>query len=701
MSTEKKLLAAWIAVAMLVAQGQPPQGQPATFSAESNLVIVDVYARDKLGKVATNLKKEDFTVLEDGKPQTISVFELQKLEGELLPAIAEEPKTLLQRNALAATPKPAPALPAGPIKFQDRRLMVLFFDFSSMQPEDQIRAQDGAIKFLQQQMTGSDLVSIMAYGASLKTVEDFTDDRERLIADIKKFQVGAASELAGLADTGTPDEGDDTGSFTADETEFNIFNTDQKLAALESAARKLAAFPEKKALVYFSSGIPKTGVENQSQLRATVNAAIRSNVAFYPVDATGLVAEAPSGNASVASPRGTGVFSGTHQRGRVDSRNNQQETLVTLAADTGGKALLDNNDLALGITQAQKDINSYYIIGYYSSNGAKDGRFRRIEIKLNNKELQVKLEHRNGYYADKVFAKFNTSDKERQLQDALMLGDPVSELPLALEVDHFRIGRDRYFVPISVKIPGSAISLAKKGTQESVELDFVGQVRDRAGKLVTAVRDGIAVKLNEADASQLGRRSFQYDTGLTLTPGDYTLRFLARENLTGKMGTFETKFNVPDLMQETKTLRLSSVIWSSQREKLAAVVGAADKNKKEMANHPLVENGEKLVPSITRVFRKDQNLYVYLEVYDAAVDAEHKTPNVSAELTLFQGARKAFESNAIQVSQLAANRPNVLPLQFQVPLAKLNAGAYTAQVNVVDELGRKFAFPRSTLVLLP
>src|SRR5262249_13206747 len=154
-----------------------------------------------------------------------------------------------------------------------------------------------------------------------------------------------------------------------------------------------------------SSGIPKTGVENQSQLRATVNAAIRSNVSFYPVDATGLVAEAPSGNASVASPRGTGVFSGTHQRGRVDSRNNQQETLVTLAADTGGKALLDNNDLSLGISQAQKDINSYYIIGYYSTNGAKDGRFRRIEIKLNNKELQVKLEHRNGYYADKVFAK--------------------------------------------------------------------------------------------------------------------------------------------------------------------------------------------------------------------------------------------------------------------------------------------------------
>ena len=689
-----------LAATTLFAQNSAQDTSIPKFTSNTNLVIVDIYARDKSGKPVLDLKKEDFTIHEDGKPQIISVFELQKLDSELLPALADQPKTLIDRNAVAA-PKPPVAPAHGPVRYQDRRLMTLFFDFSSMQPDDQVRAQEAAIKFLQKQMTKSDLVSIMVYAAEIKTVEEFTDDRERLIAAIKKFQIGAASEMAGVGDTGEAAEGDDTGSFVADETEFNIFNTDQKLAALETAARRLAAFPEKKALIYFSSGIPKTGVENQSQLRATVNAAVRSNVAFYPIDATGLVAEAPSGNASVASPRGTGVFTGSSQRGRVDARNNQQETLVTLAADTGGKALLENNDLSLGIAQAQKDINSYYILGYYSSNGAKDGRYRHIDVKLANKQLQVKLEHRNGYYADKVFAKFSASDKERQLQDALMLGDPVSELPLAIEVDHFRIGKDRYFVPISVKIPGSAINLSKKGSRESVDLDFIGQVRDKAGRLVTAVRDGITVKLNEATVSQLGRRSFQYDTGLTLAPGDYTLRFLARENLGGKMGTFETKFNVPDVNLETKTLRLSSVIWSSQREPVSAAVGEADKNKKVLANHPLVQDGQKLVPSVTHVFRKNQNLYVYLEVYDAMLDPDRKTPNVTAELALYQGGRKAFESNSIQETKLAPNRPNVLPVQFQIPLAKLGAGAYKAQVNLVDELGRKFAFPRSTLVLLP
>jgi len=694
----KRTFAFLIAV-VLSAQDQQ---RMATFTAETNLVVIDVYARDKSGKPITDLTKSDFIILEDGKPQTIAVFELQRLDTEALPPIEEAPRTLIDRTKPAPKPPTPPApVASGAIRFKDRRLITLFFDFSSLQPTDQIRAQDAAIHFLEKQMTTSDLVSIMTFGAAIKTVEDFTDDRERLIATIKKFQIGAASEMSGLGDTGAAADGDDTGTFVADETEFNIFNTDQKLAALEAAARRLSAFPEKKALIYFSAGIAKTGVENQSQLRATVNSAVRANVAFYPIDVTGLVAEAPSGDASVASPRGTGVFTGSSQSGRVDARNNQQETLVTLAADTGGKALLDNNDLSLGIRQAQKDINSYYILGFYSSNANKDGRYRHIEVKTTNKQLQVKLEHRDGYYADKVFAKFNAGDKERQLQDALMLGDPVSELPLAIEIDHFRIGRDRYFVPISVKIPGSAINLAKKGDRESVELDFIGQIHDKSGKLVTAVRDGITAKLDQVAAAQLGRRSFQYDTGLTLAPGQYSLRFLARENLGGKMGTFETKFVVPDLAQETKSLRVSSVIWSSQREKLTAAVGTADKDKKALVNHPLVQDGEKLLPSVTRVFRKDQTLYCYLEVYDPSVESADKNAQVTAELVLYQGGRMAFESKPVKLTTEIANRPNVLPIQFQLALAKLNPGAYTAQVNVIDELGRKFAFPRSALVLLP
>jgi VWFA-related protein len=675
--------------------------QDATFIVDSKLVVVNVTVKDKAGRLVTNLKKEDFQLLEDGVPQKISVFELQQLSSEPLAPLSftERPQTLEERVS-AAAPGTSVTAPVSrdPKRLQDKRLIGLFFDLSSMQPAEQLRAQEAAIKFLQSQMTAADMVSIMTFSSKFRVVEEFTADRDVLIGTLRKMNVGEGSDLAGVAATAA-DEGDDSGSFTADETEFNIFNTDRKLTALEDAARKLSIYPEKKALIYFSSGVEKTGIENQSQLKATVNAAVRANVSFYPVDARGLMALPPGGDASTASPRGTGILTGSKQQSLRNSFNDSQETLYTLAADTGGKALLDSNDLTLGIRQAQDDIHSYYTLGFYPLNEASDGKYRRLQIKIAGNP-QAKLDYRNGYYASKIFAKFTSADKERQLEEALTLGDPVSELPLALEVDYFRVAKDRYFVPISVKLPGSAIGMTKKGAGQTTSLDFIGQVRDSTGHMAGGVRDQITVKLSEANAAQLDRRHLQYDTGLTLSPGAYSLTFLAREDLTGKMGTFETKFTVPDL-NSGKTLRVSSVILSSQKEAVAAAVGAADNNKKLLANHPLVQDGQKVVPSITRVFRKDQTLYVYFEVYDPGVDPDRKTPDVYAGIELMQGARKAYTSQPVRVNKLATNRPGVAPFSFQIPLARLQPGEYVSQVDVIDELGHKFAFPRNSIVLLP
>src|SRR6202041_3622973 len=123
-----------------------------------------------------------------------------------------------------------------------------------------------------------------------------------------------------------------------------------------------------------------------------------------------------------------------------------------------------------------------------------------------DKNISAKLDYRTGYYAGKQFKNFNSSDKERQLEEALTLGDPVSELPLALEVDYFRVAKDRYSVPVSVKIPGSAIGLQKKGSKQTADLDFIGQVRDASGKLITGVKDNISVKIGEGDAALIAHR---------------------------------------------------------------------------------------------------------------------------------------------------------------------------------------------------
>src|SRR5581483_10436416 len=355
-----------ILATVLVATAQEPNP---VFRAGSNLVIVDVFVRDRSGKEIPNLRKEDFTVLEDGKPQAISVFEFQKLSSEPLPA---SPRPALAPRPTLTARSPAKAFTTfspGKIQYQDRRLIVLFFDLSSMQPADQSRARKAALQFLNERMTPADMVAVMSFSSELQILQDFTNDRDQLAAAIRSFATGEGSDLAVIADTGDANSGEDTGAaFVADETEFNIFNTDRKLSALESAAKMLAGLPEKKALVYFSSGVSKTGVENQSQLRSTINAAVRANVSFYPVDARGLMAMPPGGDASQASARGGGIFTGAAQNTQRAQFHDQQETLVSLAADTGGKALLDNNDLALGITQAQNDIRSYYIVGYYSTN---------------------------------------------------------------------------------------------------------------------------------------------------------------------------------------------------------------------------------------------------------------------------------------------------------------------------------------------
>jgi VWFA-related protein len=693
-----RFLALFTAASLLAQAPRPPAvpesdaQHPATFSTTTNLVVVDVTVSGRDGSPVTQLTKDDFLVYEDGKPQNVASCDLQKLESK---PIATQP-ALKDRTQTPAPSRPAPqAAAGGEQKFQDRRLMVMFFDFSSMQPPEQVRAVDAALKFLGTQMTASDMVSIMVFGSALKTVQDFTDDRDLLVSTIRGFHIGESSELASMSDTGADSE-DQSGLYVADETEFNIFNTDRKLVALEDAARRLGAYPQKKALVYLSSGVEKTGVDNQSQLRATVNAAVRANVAFYPIDARGLTASAPGGDASQAGAVGSKLYSGAGQRTLRDSFHNQQETLFTLASDTGGKAMLDSNDLTVGMTQVQKDINSYYILTYASSNTAQDGRYRKIQVKLAPKlsTLKAKLDYRQGYYGPTTFGKMRESDKEAQLQRAIESENPITDLPIAVEID--------YFVPVTVEIPGSALAFRSKGAKAATELDFTAQVRDARGQAVSVVRDTIPLKLDEATAGQVTRKHIQYDTGLTLAPGKYTLRFVARENGEGKVGTFETPFTIPDLASGS-ALRVSSIIFSNQQSQRDAGV---KNSKKLLEQNPLVDSsGQKIVPSVTRVFRPGQDLYVYLEVYDPAVPENLpqniRLTSVAAALALYDGDRKVLETQPVRVNRPDAKRQNVLPLRLQTPLRDLKPGKYVCQVNVIDELGRKFAFPRTAVVLLP
>jgi len=689
------LLAAVALYAQQIGQNAAPGGNgAATFTANTQLVVESVVVTDKKGSPIEGLTAKDFTVTENGVPQEIRFFEHQSLP--LIPGAptASEPEHIHIYDKLGRTQisREAP----GDTRYKDRRLLALYFDMTAMPPGDQLRALAAAQKFIRTQMTPADLLAILRYaGGAVDVLQDFTADHDRLLSIIQTMIVGEGQGMdystddASSADTGA--------AFGQDDSEFNIFNTDRQLSALQTAANMLGQLNEKKSLIYFASGLRLNGLNNQAQLHATINAAIRAGVSFWPIDARGLVAQAPLGDATMGSPGNAGMYSGAAALAVTTNLQQSQDTLFALGSDTGGKALLDYNDLAKGILQAAQSISSYYIIGYYTTNTAQDGKFRRIKISLNG-DLAASLDYRQGYFAGKVFGKFTAADKERQLEDALMLPDPITELTIAMEVDYFQLNRAEYFVPIVVKIPGRELALAKRGGAERTLIDFVGEIKDNYGTTITNVRDKVDIRLSDATAAELSKRPIEYDAGFTLLPGKYTIKFLARDAETGRIGTYQTTFLIPNLNKEEKRVPISSVVLSSQRVDLkdALYNAVKGKDRSETAN-PLVRDGQKLVPSVTRVFSKAREMYVYLQAYEQGATGVQP---LIAFVSLYAGQKKAFETQPIEVASGAGNRLNTMPIQFSIALSNLPPGKYDCQVTVLDPAGQKAAFWQAPIVLV-
>ncbi len=694
--TSLLLLSALVAAAQQPPSATSDNGGMATFSSSTQLVIETVNVRDKNGKPIENLTQKDFTVTENGVPQNIRLFEFQKLPEIPDAALIDDGSTQRPASFSRLTKTQiAPEAPGSP-RYSDHRLLALYFDMTAMPPTDQLRALDAAERFVRTQFTAADLMAIMRFtGGAVEVVTDFTSDRERLLRVLETMIVG---EAQGFDENPNDDSTADSGTaFGQDDSEFNIFNTDRQLSALQTAAAMLGQLSEKKSLLYFASGIRLNGVDNQAQLHATVNAAIRAGVTFWPIDARGLVAQAPIGDATQGSPGGAGMYNGASAQAFSANFQQSQDTLFALARDTGGKAFLDNNDLSAGIVQAQKSISSYYILGYYTSNAALDGKFRRIKISLNN-GVAATLDYRQGYFSGKHFNKFTSADKERQLEDALLLGDPITELTIAMEVDFFQLNRAEYFVPITVKIPGRELALARRGGAEHTRIDFVGEIKDDFGTTVTNVRDKVDIKLTGETASALAKRPIEYDAGFTLLPGKYVIKFLARDDETGRIGTYQSAFVIPNLNKEEKGIPISSVILSSQRiEMKDALFNAKDKEKAESVN-PLNEEGQKLIPSVTRVFSRSRDMYVYLQAYERG--AETTTPLI-AFVTFYRGSVKAFETPPLPVLDGLNAKSKAVPLKFSLPLNKIAPGEYICQVTILNPADQKAAFWQAQVVLIP
>jgi len=694
------LLTTLNAGAQTIGQNKTPGASDTyTLSVRSQLVIETVVAKDKQGKPIQGLTAKDFTLTEDGVEQKIRFCEHQTLPETAvpLPRTPSDKEDIKLYKRLTRT-QLAPEDPEK-LRYKDHRLLALYFDMTAMRPDDQLRALNAAESFIRTQMTAADYVSILRYqGGSVDVLQDFTADRNRLLSILATMVVGE-----GQGDVESPGDasGADTGAaFGQDDSEFNVFNTDRQLSALQTAAKMLGNLNEKKSLIYFADGLRLNGVDNQAQLHATIDDAIRAGVSFWPIDARGLVAGAPLGDATQGSPGNAGMYTGAAALAVTSNFQQSQDTLFALAGDTGGKALFDTNDLGKGIVQAQQAISDYYILEYYTTNPALNGRFRRIKVTVN--VADAKLDYRQGYYAGKEFSKFTIADKERQLEDALALEDPVTDLTVAMEINYFQLNRAEYFVPIVVKIPGRELALAKRGGAEHTLIDFIYEIKDiYGGVTVSNNRDHVSIKLSDATAAELARRPIEYDSGFTLLPGKYTIKFLARDDETGRIGTFQTTFTIPNLNKEDKRVPISSVVLSSQRVEMKDALYDAMKGKdqaKAIAANPLVQDGKKLVPSVTRVFSAARDFYVYLQAYEPGAT----TPNpVIAFVTFYQGQKKIYETQPIAIAPAALTHLGTIPINFTIGLQSLPPGQYDCQVTVLDPTTTKATFWRSQIAVVP
>jgi len=709
-----------------------PDDNVTTFKVTRQLVVESVTVKDKSGKTVPGLTAKDFTVTEDGVAQQISFAEHQHLPEDVTPLpkpTSEDIKVFYKLGRTQIAPEAS-----GELKYKDRRLIVLYFDMTAMPPTDQLRAELAAEKFIREQMTSADLVSIWRYaGASVDTLQDFTADRNRLLSIVETMVIGEGQGQIGTSSTddSTPDTG---AAFGQDDAEFNIFTTNRQLAALQTAVEALSRLSEKKQFIYFASGLNLNGLDNQAQLHATEDAAIRAGVSFWPIDARGLVAYGAMGDATQGSPGGQSMYAGNGASNFSSRFQRSQDTLYTLAADTGGKALLDNNDLTRGIVDAQKSVSDYYILGYYTSNTKLDGKFRKIKVTVAQPQ-EAKLDYRQGYFAGKEWGKFNTADKERQLEDALMQGDPWTDLTVALELNYFQLNRAEYFVPVMIKIPASELVFAKKHGADHALIDFVGEIKDEyGGTTVGNIRDHIDAPLKNLTEEEIAGHPLEYSSGYTILPGKYSIKVLARDDQTGHIGTFQSSFVIPNLNKETQRIPTSTVVLSTERKAYSDAIFNASKQKeiqKQAAVNPLVQNGLQIIPSVTRVFSRSKTLTVFLQAYEAPLLAATETaasgtaapaatpvsttknspatPTASAEpathpligfVSFYRDNKKVFETQPQEVSPLPNSRLQTTPINFSIDLRQFDPGKYDCQVTILDPTGRKGAFWQAPIMVV-
>jgi hypothetical protein len=376
---------------------------------------------------------------------------------------------------------------------------------------------------------------------------------------------------------------------------------------------------------------------------------------------------------------GQSAYSGASVLGQFSDVAASQDTLATLGEDTGGRAFLDSNRFDDVFDRMMADTSAYYVLGYASTNPARDGRFRRIEVRVNRQGL--KIESRRGYYAARDFSHSTKTDREAALQEQLVTDISATDLSSYAAASWFRTSPNRFLVSLAVVVPGNQLPFETGTSKKSSSIDILGVVEDARKHPVARIRDTLPVDSSNEDFK---RKLVQYGTSVELEPGRYRLKVVLRENANGTFGSYETPIVVPQFGPDA--IKMSSVVVGTQLQPGA-----------QGGTNPLVIDGRRLVPNVTHVVSQGQPLYFFYEIYDPSTEPGGGANDVASSISLFRGQVRAFETSPITAQALTSKDRRAIAFQVQVPPASLPPGLYTCQISLVDGAARKFAFSRFQL----
>ena len=676
--------AATVTLAAQQAPQPPPPSDsqpPITFRAEINYVEVDALVLDRDGAFVGVLTAADFQVLEDGKPQKIDAFSFVNI-----------PVARQERPLFAKAPIESDVVTN--LDGYDGRVYVLVLDDQHTNPLRSQRTKQAARTFVQRYIGANDMAAVVYTSGRSDVAQEFTSSQRRLLTAVDKFMGRKlrSSTLERLEEEsrtrGTRQQGDRIDDPFDQERAYTARTT---LDSLRNLANYLSGISgRRKAIIYFSEGIDYDiydvfGTGGASTVlqasRDVVAAATRANVAIYGIDPRGLGAMADDMIEVQDMPQDTSLGLGMTSFG--DEARRSQDSLRVLSSETGGFAVVNQNDLASQFEKVVADNSQYYLLGYYSNSTKRDGKFHKIEVKVGRPGLTVRS--RKGYVNARIGAPPKDDGKTApELRAAMLSPLPMTALPLALNAAVFKGPEGKGAVVLSTLVGGRDLPLVEKNGTFNNDLELVLSVADYGGKNYPGDRATLTLALKPDSVPRLRAGGFRILNAIDLPPGRYLLRAAAREGNSQKAGSVLYDLDVPDFSKEK--LSISSVALTSAASAMVPTAKPKDPLAK-MLPGPL---------TTYRDFVTGDELALFVEIYDNTGKAPHK---VAIEASLkSEGGQSVFQTTEDRDSSELAGGPGGYGFTARIPLKDVPPGLYVLRVQGTARIGDQPQVARETIV---